>query len=307
MRAEPSRLIGVVSSRSRFARNAAVAALAAAMTLGSAARAQDGTEFLGRGAPALPVPAAPAAPPTTPMSIAPSAPEVRSVPLPSAARTRPPAVAVPVPTGNPIEDDEDGDVVFEHDTPKRVTIVLPQPRPGGTPATAAEVAPIGDARWSNADDQLPPGAEVPGLEQAEPAPPRLAALPAARPGPSWTITDAPQLRPPGLRQSEAPVAAMPGVYAPPDATFDCLPDGLKQVLLDTAREFGHVAVLNARRPRGTGARASYHYQCRAVDFRVRGVPIPTVYAYLRQHPNVGGRKIYPFGFFHVDDGPARSW
>ncbi len=100
---------------------------------------------------------------------------------------------------------------------------------------------------------------------------------------------------------------MEGVYAPPDANFQCLPDGLKQMLVDTAKRFGHVAILNARRSAGTGARGSYHYRCRAVDFRVRGVPVSTVYAYLKQHPNVGGRKIYPFGFFHVDDGPARSW
>jgi uncharacterized protein YcbK (DUF882 family) len=44
-----------------------------------------------------------------------------------------------------------------------------------------------------------------------------------------------------------------------------------------------------------------------VDFRVRGVALASVMHYLRQHPNVGGRKLYPFGFFHVDDGPIRSW
>ncbi len=40
---------------------------------------------------------------------------------------------------------------------------------------------------------------------------------------------------------------------------------------------------------------------------MRGVAAATVMAFLRQHPNVGGRKIYPMGFFHVDDGPVRSW
>jgi uncharacterized protein YcbK (DUF882 family) len=82
---------------------------------------------------------------------------------------------------------------------------------------------------------------------------------------------------------------------------------LKQVLVDTAKRFGHVAILNAHRGRGTGARGSYHYQCRAVDFRVRGQPVMVVYNFLRNHPHVGGRKIYPMGFFHVDDGPVRSW
>lgn len=272
------------------------------------AMAQGFIEFLRSGSASAyaPVPA-PATPAAAPLSIVPTTPGAGDVVGQRKAdpKRRAPVVT-PVPTGNPFEEDEDSDVVFEHDTPKPVKIALPPPRPGATPFAAAEVAPVGNARWSNADDQLPPNAQVPGLEQTPPAPPRLAALPQGS-GPSWTITDAPQLRPPGLRQSEEPVAAMPGVFAPPEATFGCLPDGLKQVLLDTAKEFGHVAILNARRPRGTGARGSYHYQCRAVDFRVRGVPVSTVYAWLRQHPGVGGRKIYPFGFFHVDDGPSRSW
>jgi Bacterial protein of unknown function (DUF882) len=216
-------------------------------------------------------------------------------------------VATPVPTGNPLEEDEDGDVVFEHENPKRVRVALPVPRPGAVERPAAEVAPVGTARWSATNDQLPPGVNLPGATVAAPAAPRLASLPNTQSTPRWTITDAPQVRPPGLRESETPVAQMPGVFAPPEANFDCLPVGLKQVLVDTAKHFGHVAILNAKRARGTGARASYHYQCRAVDFRVRGVPVTTVYAYLRNHPNVGGRKIYPFGFFHVDDGPVRSW
>lgn len=243
--------------------------------------------------------------PVTPLSIVPANPGIGDVARGARnGRTVRPPVVTPVPTGNPFEEDEDADVVFEHDVPKLVRVPLPEPRPGARPAAAAEVAPVGEQRWQNADEYLPPNAQLPGSEMAPPPPPRLASLPGT--GPSWTSTDL-TLRPPGLRQSEAPVASMPGVFAPPEAVFGCLPDGLKQVLLDTAKEFGHVAILNARRPRGTGARASYHYQCRAVDFRVRGVPIATVYAYLRQHPGVGGRKIYPFGFFHIDDGPSRSW
>ena len=246
--------------------------------------------------------------PAGPLSIVPTTPRAGDV-APGGkgngrkGRTGRPPVITPVPTGNPFEEDEDADVVFEHDVPRPVRIALPEPRPGARPAAAADVAPVGEQRWMNADDQLPPNAQLPGSEQTPPPAPRLASLPGA--GPSWPSDLT--LRPPGLRQSETPVAAMPGVFAPPEAVFGCLPENLKQVLLDTAKEFGHVAILNARRPRGTGARASYHYQCRAVDFRVRGVPIATVYAYLRQHPNVGGRKIYPFGFFHIDDGPSRSW
>jgi Bacterial protein of unknown function (DUF882) len=243
-----------------------------------------------------------------PLSIVPVNPRAGDTNLRGArAGQRRQPVATPVPTGNPLEEDEDSDVVFEHESPKRVKVALPSPRPGAVQRPAEEVAPVGTARWSSTNDQLPPGVNLPGASVAAPAAPRLAALPSTQSTPRWTITDAPQLRPPGLRESETPVAQMPGVFAPPEANFDCLPVGLKQVLVDTAKHFGHVAILNAKRARGTGARASYHYQCRAVDFRVRGVPVTTVYAYLRNHPNVGGRKIYPFGFFHVDDGPVRSW
>jgi hypothetical protein len=216
-------------------------------------------------------------------------------------------VQTPVPASKPEDEEEDGDTVFEHETPKIVRIPLPVARPGAVQRTAAEVAPVGTARWSSTTDQLPPGVNLPGATATPPSAPRLASLPSTQSTPRWTMTDDPIVRPPGLRESETPVANMPGVFAPPEANFDCLPVGVKQVLVDTAKRFGHVAILNAKRPRGTGARASYHYQCRAVDFRVRGVAISTVYAFLREHPNVGGRKIYPFGFFHVDDGPIRSW
>jgi hypothetical protein len=215
-------------------------------------------------------------------------------------------IQTPVPATG-FEEEEDADTVFEHETPQLVRIPLPVPRPGAVQRDAADVAPVGAARWSSTTDQLPPGVNLPGATATPPAAPRLASLPSTQTTPRWTMTDDPIVRPPGLRESEAPVANMPGVFAPPEANFDCLPVGLKQVLVDAAKHFGHVAILNAKRPRGTGARASYHYQCRAVDFRVRGVAISTVYGFLREHPNVGGRKIYPFGFFHVDDGPIRSW
>jgi hypothetical protein len=216
------------------------------------------------------------------------------------------AITTPVPAAKPDEEDEDEFLVYDHDEPKRVVMPLPQPRPGAVQREAEEVAPVGTARWSGTSDQLPPGVNLPGTTLTAPAPPRLASLPDS-PSPRWTMSDAPQVRPVGLRESEEPVAHMPGVFAPPEANFDCLPSGIKQVLIDTAKRFGHVAILNAKRSRGSGARESYHYQCRAVDFRVRGIAISTVYGFLRQHPNVGGRKIYPMGFFHVDDGPARSW
>jgi hypothetical protein len=250
-----------------------------------------------------------------PLSILPVTPNSGAV---SRARsTRGGRVPPPSPAALPPEEDEDAEVMVDLEKPRRVSVLLPVPRPGVTQRTAAEVAPVGQARWVPPSEQLPPGVNfsnvsIPGLptagsRQTLPQAPRLASLPATQTTPRWTQTDEAPLRPPGLRESEVPVPTMPGVFADQDATFQCLPMGVKQVLVDTAKRFGHVAILNAQRGRGTGARASYHYQCRAVDFRVRGVPVRTVYDFLREHPNVGGRKIYPMGFFHVDDGPVRSW
>jgi Bacterial protein of unknown function (DUF882) len=195
--------------------------------------------------------------------------------------------------------------LLEYAEARRVTVPLPRLRAGSVKAPLAaeaelpevvdadEVAAATKAAIENSEAQT---------RQSIPMPPRLAAFADPR-----TLTDAPSMRPTGLRVSEHPVAGMPGVFADEDAEFACLPAELKQVLVDTAARFGHVAVLNAKRSRGTGARASFHYHCRAVDFRVRGVAIRTVYGYLRDHPDVGGRKIYPMGFFHIDNGPSRSW
>lgn len=209
------------------------------------------------------------------------------------------------------DDEEDDDTFVPNDKPKRVTVALPLRRPG-TPAEREELPTIarsGATGFAPNREALPPGVNFAGAIRppTNPALPttRVASLPQAPNVPTFARQD--PLRPSSLRDVEQPVAGMPGVFAPPEAVFQCLPAGVKQVLVDTAARFGHVAILNARRGRGTGARESYHYRCRAVDFRVRGVPVRTVYTYLKAHPNVGGRKLYPLGFFHVDDGPVRSW
>jgi hypothetical protein len=284
------------------------AALAALSMAAAPAHAQGLFQLFRQDAPTAYAPSQGGAPLPEPLNIMPVTPNAGAVSRGGRRGRVPP----PSPAALPFEEDDHGDIVVDREQPRRVTVLLPPPRPGATPRAAEEVAPVGQQRWANVPDQLPPGVQIPGLptagqNQTLPNAPRLAALPATQSVPRWTLTDEAPLRPPGLRESEAPVANMPGVWAPPEATFQCLPVGLKQVLVDAARRFGHVAILNAQRGRGTGARASYHYQCRAVDFRVRGVPTSTVYAFLREHPNVGGRKIYPMGFFHIDDGPVRSW
>jgi hypothetical protein len=209
------------------------------------------------------------------------------------------------------DDEEDDDTFVPNDKPKLVTVALPLGRPG-TVRAREELPTIsrgGATGFAPNRDALPPGVNFAGAIRppTNPALPttRVASLPQAPNVPTFARQD--PLRPSSLRDVEQPVAGMPGVYAPPEAVFQCLPAAVKQVLVDTAARFGHVAILNARRGRGTGARESYHYRCRAVDFRVRGVPVRTVYNYLKAHPNVGGRKLYPLGFFHVDDGPVRSW
>ncbi|MGL5116247.1 MAG: hypothetical protein ACRC7G_07885 [Beijerinckiaceae bacterium] len=243
-------------------------------------------------------------PADVPMSILPSAyraPAEAAQPKRSASpKTEAPKADAPV-------EDEDAEVVVEWEQPKAVKIAMPPLRPGASQRFVAELAPIGRGRFSQGGEQLPPGVSLPGASQTPPAAPRLASLPQTQGTPRWTMTDENLVRPASLRDSEQPVEGMPGVFSPPEAVHSCLPLGLKQVLVDAAKHFGHVAVLNARRPQGTGARGSFHYRCRAVDFRVRGAPVSSVMAFLRAHPNVGGRKIYPMGFFHVDDGPVRSW
>lgn len=176
----------------------------------------------------------------------------------------------------------------------------PRSAPEPPQAAAGALPAPGPARNAG----LPPGyrPQVAALPGAASAPP---GIPAPPPRPGVAVPDA---RPAELlRDTDVPAAGLPGVYTAPSAVYGCLPQSLKQVLVDVAERFGAVAILNARRPSGTGARGSYHYQCRAVDFRVRGVPHRDVLAYLRAHPHVGGRKLYPFGFFHIDDGPVRGW
>lgn len=91
----------------------------------------------------------------------------------------------------------------------------------------------------------------------------------------------------------------------------CVPPRLREVLADVSRRFGPVRVYSSFRTlwrnRLVGGRTfSYHLTCQAVDFMVPG-PKRKVLAFLRSHPLVGGYKLYPLGFFHIDVGPRRTW
>ncbi|HMB09144.1 YcbK family protein [Saliniramus sp.] len=92
---------------------------------------------------------------------------------------------------------------------------------------------------------------------------------------------------------------------------ECLPHDLKGVLAKVAEEFGAISVQSTHRSpkrnrRAGGAPQSLHLDCRAIDFRVdaRG---REVMAWLREHPDVGGLKMYRNGVIHIDNGARRTW
>ncbi|MCC5978235.1 MAG: DUF882 domain-containing protein [Salinarimonas sp.] len=95
------------------------------------------------------------------------------------------------------------------------------------------------------------------------------------------------------------------------APTECLPGDLKGVLAEVAEEFGPVSVQSTHRSqqrnrRAGGAPQSLHLDCRAIDFRVdaRG---REVMAFLRDHSDVGGLKMYRNGIIHIDNGARRTW
>lgn len=106
-------------------------------------------------------------------------------------------------------------------------------------------------------------------------------------------------------------APLQKVHFQDDTPDRCLPGDLVGVLNDVAEKFGEVQVLSTfrdpqRNRRVGGAPQSYHLRCQAIDFRVIG-RAPGLLAYLEQRPEVGGLKRYPLGFFHIDNGPRRTW
>ena len=91
----------------------------------------------------------------------------------------------------------------------------------------------------------------------------------------------------------------------------CVPLPLRAVLKKVARNFGPVTVHSTHRwpaenRRKGGKPKSYHLTCRAVDFSVEGDP-QGVLEFLKAQPSVGGYSRYPQGFYHIDNGPRRTW
>ena len=95
------------------------------------------------------------------------------------------------------------------------------------------------------------------------------------------------------------------------APSNCVPGSLKAVIKKVAARFGPITVNSTARSRAKNARVggrskSYHLGCRAVDFRVHG-STRGLGAFLAEQKGVGGLKRYSSGFYHIDNGPKRSW
>ena len=91
----------------------------------------------------------------------------------------------------------------------------------------------------------------------------------------------------------------------------CVPGELKSVLAEVAKRYGPITVNSTARSKSSNTRAggkskSFHLNCRAIDFRVHG-STKGLLTWLAKHPRVGGYKRYSSGFYHIDNGPRRSW
>ena len=109
------------------------------------------------------------------------------------------------------------------------------------------------------------------------------------------------------------LAAMPRgrpaiVYRAPTK---CVPGSLIRMLKRVSARYGPITVNSTWRPRSKNRRVggrskSLHLSCRAVDFRVHGSSRGLA-RFLLAHKEVGGFNRYPSGFYHIDNGPRRTW
>ena len=114
--------------------------------------------------------------------------------------------------------------------------------------------------------------------------------------------------------TKSPINRHPGfekVHFAPNVEGRCLPSTLINVLYEVGSLFGDVNVISGyRNPSHNravgGATHSLHMECRAIDFFVGGTGVGVV-DWLVKRKDVGGYKRYPFGSFHIDNGPRRTW
>jgi uncharacterized protein YcbK (DUF882 family) len=95
------------------------------------------------------------------------------------------------------------------------------------------------------------------------------------------------------------------------APAKCIPGSLRAVLARVSAKFGPITVNSTYRSPGKNRKAggkgkSMHLSCRAVDFRVHG-STKGLTNYLLAQKEVGGYNRYPSGFYHIDNGPRRTW
>ena len=109
------------------------------------------------------------------------------------------------------------------------------------------------------------------------------------------------------------LAAMPRGKAHVEyrAPSNCIPGSLRAVLARVSAKYGPVTVNSTYRSPGKnrkvgGKGKSMHLSCRAVDFRVHGSSRGLI-QYLSAQKEVGGLNRYPSGFYHIDNGPRRTW
>jgi Peptidase M15 len=95
------------------------------------------------------------------------------------------------------------------------------------------------------------------------------------------------------------------------APAKCIPGSLVKVLRRVSARYGPITVNSTWRGRSknqkVGGRGhSMHLACRAVDFRVHGKSRGLT-KFLLSQKEVGGYNRYPSGFYHIDNGPRRTW
>jgi uncharacterized protein YcbK (DUF882 family) len=95
------------------------------------------------------------------------------------------------------------------------------------------------------------------------------------------------------------------------APTKCVPGSLIRVLKRVSAKYGPITVNSTYRAPGKNRRIggrskSLHLSCRAVDFRVHGSSRGLA-RFLIAQKEVGGFNRYPSGFYHIDNGPRRTW